>query len=607
VELKTREISTIVRQEHSMSLQSNRTPLWTGITRRGLLKGSQVAGAGVLASPWIGGVSKAQSSPLLEKYVDPLRVPELARPLNGDDPVAHYAIRMSQFEQKVHRDLPPTTLWGYNRSWPGPTLEARTGRPIEVAWVNNLPVQHLFEAAYDQTIHGADMGEPHCRTVVHLHGACVLPDSDGYPEAWFSRDWAQTGPFFTTKTYRYPNDQPATSLWYHDHTLGITRLNVYAGLVGLYFIRDELEDGLNLPGGAYEVPLLIQDRMFNPDGSLLYPIEVGGTHSCWEPEFFGDVACVNGVAFPYLEVEPRKYRFRMLNGSNARFYRLTLADAAGLPGPAFNQIGTDGGLLPAPLRLDDLLIAPGERFDVVIDFSGAEGRSFTLLNDAPAPYPGGGEAALPEVMQFRVTRPLQQRDDSSLPAQLAPVDVLSPENAVRQRFIMVSEADRLSDGFPIIGLLGGSPLQATPTSPTGGARWDDPVVEAPRVGTTEIWNFVNITTDAHPLHVHLVQYNVLERRTFDLARFMATGEVHFTGDPIPPAPNENPAYKDTVKAFSGLDQAGNVIGMVTRVIVKFDLPAGTPVSPGQRFRYLYHCHILEHEDNEMMRPYDVIG
>jgi spore coat protein A len=581
--------------------------LWTGITRRGLLKGGLVAGAGVLASPWIGGVSKAQSSPLLERYVDPLRVPELARPLDDTDAIAQYAIRMTQFEQKVHRDLPPTTLWGYNGTWPGPTIEARTGRPIEVVWVNNLPVQHLLESAYDQSIHGADMGEPHCRTVVHLHGGCVLPDSDGYPEAWFTRDWAQTGPFFTTKTYRYPNDQPATCLWYHDHTLGITRLNVFAGLVGFYLIRDQIEDSLNLPSGPYEVPLMIQDRMFNPDGSLLYPIEVGGTHPVWEPEFFGDVACVNGVAFPYLEVEPRKYRFRILNGSNSRFYHITLADTAGRPGPVFSHIGTDGGLLPAPLQFADLLIAPGERVDVVIDFSGAEGRIFTLLNDAPAPFPGGGEAALPEVMQFRVTKPLQRRDTSSLPSTLAPVTVLSPESAVRQRFIMVSEADRLSDGFPIIGVLGGSPRQPTPTSPTGGARWDDPVTEDPRVGTTEIWNFVNITTDAHPLHVHLVQYNVLERRTFDLARFMSTGEVHFTGDPIPPEPGESPAYKDTVKAFSGLDQAGNVTGMVTRVIARFDLPAGTPVSPGQRFRYLYHCHILEHEDNEMMRPFDVVG
>ena len=589
-----------------MSVDEKRTPLWTGTTRRSVLKTGLIAGAGLLVSPWIGGASKA-ASPLLDKYADPLRLPDVATPSSVDDGIAQYAIRMSQFEQKVHRDLPATTVWGYNGTWPGPTLENRTGRPIQVLWVNNLPVQHLLESAYDQTIHGADMGEPHSRTVVHLHGASVMPDSDGYPEAWFTRDWAQTGPFFTTKMYKYPNDQPATCLWYHDHTLGITRLNVYAGLAGFYLIRDDLEERLNLPGGPYEVPLLIQDRIFNPDGSLQYPIDLDGTHQCWVPEFFGDVACVNGVAFPYLEVEPRRYRFRILNGSNARFYHFTLADSAGRPGPVFNQIGTDGGLLPAPIRLEDLLIAPGERYDVVIDFSHAEGRTFTLLNDAPAPFPGGGEVALPELMQFRVTKPLQGLDTSSLPSQLAPVTVLSPQRAVRERFIMVSEVDREPDGYPVIGLTGGSPLEATSTDPTGGARWDDPVTEAPKVGTTEIWNLVNVTTDGHPMHVHLVQFNVLERRTFDLAHFISTGQVVFTGDPIPPAPNESPANKDTVKAYPGLDQNGNVIGLVTRVIARFDMPRGTPVIPGQRFRYVYHCHILEHEDNEMMRPYDVVG
>ncbi|HUD26886.1 MAG TPA: multicopper oxidase [Burkholderiaceae bacterium] len=589
-----------------MSIEHRRPPLWTGTTRRSILKGGLLAGAGLLASPWIGGTSKA-ASPSLEKYVDPLPVPAVARPSSLDNGIAHYVVPISQFERKVHRDLPPTTLWGYDGTWPGPTLEARRGNPTHVMWVNNLPVQHLLEYAYDQTLHGADMGEPRVRTVAHLHGASTLPDSDGYPEAWFTRDWVQTGPFFTSRTYQYPNDQPATCLWYHDHTLGINRLNVFAGLAGFYIIRDENEERLNLPAGPYEVPLLIQDRMFNPDGSLRYPIELDGTHQVWVPEFFGDVACVNGVAFPYLEVEPRKYRFRILNGSNARFYHLTLADAEGQPGPLFDQIGTDGGLLPAPVQLTDLLIAPSERFDVVIDFSGAQGRAFTLFNDAPAPYPGGGEVALPEVMQFRVTRPLQGSDSSSLPSRLAPVSVLAPESAVRERFIMVSEADRVSDGYPIIGLAGGSPLQATPTNPTGGARWDDPVTEDPRAGTTEIWNFVNITTDGHPMHVHLVQFNVLERRYFDLSHYLNTGEVLFTGDPIPPAPNESPAYKDTVKAFSGLDQNGNVIGMVTRVIARFDLPAGTAVTPGQRFRYIYHCHILEHEDNEMMRPFDVVG
>jgi spore coat protein A len=210
-------------------------------------------------------------------------------------------------------------------------------------------------------------------------------------------------------------------------------------------------------------------------------------------------------------------------------------------------------------------------------------------------------------MQFRVTKPLAGRENSSLPRHLRPISLLPPEAAIKERFIMLSEADRDSDGFPIMGQLGGSPLDATPTNPTGGGRWDDPVTESPKAGTVEIWNLINTTTDAHPIHLHLVQFQVLERRNFDLAHFMKTGKVDFTGAPILPAANERPAYQDTVKAFPGLDADGNVTGLVTRVIAKFDLPTGAAVSPGRKHRYVYHCHILEHEDNEMMRPYDVVG
>ena len=202
--------------------------------------------------------------------------------------------------------------------------------------------------------------------------------------------------------------------------------------------------------------------MFNADGSLQYPTVTDGTHQYWIPEFFGDVACVNGTAFPYLEVEPRKYRFKLVNGSNSRFYHFTLQDQIGRPGPIFRQIGTDGGLLPAPVNQTDLLVAPAERFDVVIDFSGARGQIFTLLNDAPAPFPGGGEVDLPEIMQFRVTKSLSGRDTATVPSSLGAGLELETESAAAQRYIMLSEADRASDGFPIIGELGGSPLNATP-------------------------------------------------------------------------------------------------------------------------------------------------
>ncbi|HSB78966.1 MAG TPA: multicopper oxidase [Candidatus Methylomirabilis sp.] len=578
-------------------------------SRRQILKGGLMAGAGLAAFRFLGSAPKADSSPKLTKYVDELPIPGVVQPTSIVGGVPQYTLEMKQFLGRVHRDLPPTTLWGYNGTWPGPTFEARTGKPIDVLWVNDLPSTHILEKAYDVSLHGADLGEPHVRTVVHLHGAKVMPDSDGYPEAWFTKNWAKTGPFFTTKTYHYPNDQQATTMWYHDHSLGITRLNVMTGLAGFYLLRDSAEDRLNLPQGPYEVPLLIQDRIFYPDGSLDYPIVLNGSHNVWIPEFFGDIPCVNGKAFPFLRVEPRKYRFRFLNGCNSRILHMTLVDAKNpnRPVPAFNQIGTDGGLLPAPVALTDLLMAPAERFDVVIDFSPYAGRTFTLLNDAPAPFPGGGEVGLPEIMQFQVSKPLAAPDSSLLPASLAPISLIPESQATAQRYIMLSEADRASDGFPIIGELGGSPIAATPGNPTGGARWDDPVVESPGVGATEIWNLVNVSTDAHPIHVHLVQFQVLDRRTFDLQQFMQTGKVVFTGDPIPPAPNERPAFKDTVKAFSGVDKKGNVTGLVTRLIAKYDLPTGTKVKVGDRFRYVYHCHILEHEDNEMMRPFDVVG
>jgi len=214
-----------------MTKSTRETGLRVTTTRRRVVKGGLLAGAGFAVLPLVSRTIKA-GSPSLRKYVRPLAIPPVAQPSSTAAGVAQYNIAMSQFQQRVHPDLPLTTLWGYGGSWPGPTFETRRGQPISVRWGNNLPNRHLLEYAYDTTIHGADMGEPHTRTVVHLHGARVLPDSDGYPEAWFTRGWAQTGPFFTTKVYNYPNDQEATTLWYHDHMLGTIRLNVFSGLGG---------------------------------------------------------------------------------------------------------------------------------------------------------------------------------------------------------------------------------------------------------------------------------------------------------------------------------------------------------------------------------------
>ncbi|PWT92784.1 MAG: bilirubin oxidase [Proteobacteria bacterium] len=527
-----------------------------------------------------------QTSTGLTRYVDALPIPSVIHPTSG---ITH--VSMSEAYQKLHRDLPPTKVWGYNGTYPGPTIEARKGVPVSMLWSNTLPPTHLLHGAVDHKVHGAGMGAPEVRTVVHVHGIKVLPESDGYPEAWFTPGFQQVGPSFSGRVCNYPNDQRATCLWYHDHALGITRLNVYAGLCGYYLIRDGIEDSLNLPSGKYEIPLLIQDRTFHPDGSLLYPTDTTGTQEVWVPEFFGDTVLVNGKVWPHLEVEPRKYRFRMLNGSNARFFHVKLMESTadgvltGLIGPSFHQIGTDGGLLPAPVTLADLLMAPAERFDVVIDFNGCQGRSFVLTNDAAAPYPGGGEGVPGEIMQFRVNKPLSGPDSSSLPDTLLPIQIMDRATAVRERNLELSELDRASDSYPIIGLL-------------DGMNWSDPVTENPRAGTTEIWNFVNTSDDAHPIHTHLVTFQVLERQRFAQNVWAKTRNLVYLGQPEAPAVNERPAGKDTIIAYPG---------MVTKVIARFDLPTGAVPAPGQRFRYAWHCHILEHEDNEMMRPYDVIA
>jgi spore coat protein A, manganese oxidase len=565
------------------------------LVRRTFLKimGGSIGGAAAIGgfglSRLVVGTASGQSvGETLTRFVDPLPTPPVIAPSDYHHGVPLYVVTMQQFIQKLHRDLPRTTLWGYNSLYPGPTFEARRGRPIAVRWRNDLPTKHILPL--DPTLHGDEPPTPEVRTVVHLHGHKVLPDSDGYPEAWFTNGFAQTGPLFETRIYHYPNDQPATTLWYHDHALGITRLNLYTGLEGFYILRDEVEDDLNLPSGPYEIPLMIQDRSFSADGSLFYPVQGPGDPEIppvWVPEFFGDAVLVNGKVWPFLEVEPRKYRFRILNASNARFYHLTLNESTrhgtslGRPGSAFYQIGTDGGFLPTPVRLTELTIAPAERFDIVIDFSDADDKFFVLNNDAKAPFPDGDDVVPLDVMLFKVTKRLHGRDTSALPRHLAPVPLLDPHAAIKTRDLVLIEEASAQDS-PIVGLIN--------------VPWEDPVTENPKAGSIEIWRIINTTGDAHPIHLHLVQFQILDRQPFDIDQY--PNRLIFTGPRVQPPPNERPAFKDMVKAFPG---------EVTRIIAKFDLPTGTPVRHGEKFRYVFHCHILEHEDNDMMRPYDVIG
>ena len=451
---------------------------------------------------------------------------------------------MAQIESKLHRDLPATRLWCYGGFSPGPTFETRSGRGLFIEWANELPTRHFLPI--DHTLHGAETALPEARGVVHVHGAKTPPESDGYPEDWYVPGKA--------RTHFYPNRQEAAALWYHDHTMGINRLNIYAGMFGLFLVRDEAEDALDLPKTPYEIPLVLYDRLLRQDGQLDYPVS-GDAARPWVPEVFGNVMLVNGKAFPYLDVEPRRYRFRVLNASNARFFHLSLSN-----GQTFHQIGTDQGLLAAPVPLERSLLAPGERADLIVDFAGRGGEHILLLSDSFL------------VMQFRVGRS-KVSDTSRLPAVLRSVPKTPESVAVRSRPLALIERKTMA-GESMAMLLNGTP-------------WHAPVTENPALDSVEIWSFINTTDDSHPIHLHLVRFQILDRRRFEPFFYQTAGEVRYTGPATPPEPEEA-GWKDTVRADPR---------MVTRIIVRFEGYAG---------RYVWHCHVLEHEDNEMMRPYDVV-
>jgi spore coat protein A, manganese oxidase len=524
------------------------------------------------------------SSPRLAPYVDPLPVPPVIKPKSGTTS----EITLQPGITRAHRDLPPTKIWGYNGIWPGPTIEVTRNQPLFVRWHNALPGKHMFPV--DHTIHGAGQDVPEVRTVTHLHGARVMPESDGYPEAWISPE-GRTGSAYNPHPYHYPNEQEASTLWYHDHALGVTRLNIYAGLAGFYLIRDAAEEHLQLPSGKYEIPLMLQDRSFNADGSLFYPVANNGTHPVWVQQFFGEVNCVNGKAWPFLEVEPRKYRFRILNASNSRVYQLLLepADPNGKAlnraGPAINLIGIDAGLLPAPVVVNPLTIAPGERCDIVIDFAGHSNENLVFINGGSAPFSFGGEIVPAEVILFKVNKSLSGEDTSRLPKTLVQRESLVARTSMRERVLTITESVRESDKYTIIGLLGEK-------------RWSDPITENPKLDSTEVWAFVNTTEEAHPIHLHQVHFEVLNRQEFDTRVYRKTGEIVSQVKPEPPLEWERGARKDTIIAYPEY---------ITRVVQKFSMPSNAGAYSGDEFRYVWHCHILEHEDNEMMRPYKIVA
>ena len=495
----------------------------------------------------------------LEPFVDSLPIPNVLRAAAEGSNSQHHRIMLSEFRQKVHRDLPATLVWGYEGCTPGPTIEAIRGDTVTIDWLNRLPERHRL--VIDPTLDGAGEGIPEVRTTVHLHGGHVSSSNDGYPENWIT-------PGHEQRTV-YPNRQPGATLWYHDHAMGITRLNAMMGLAGVYLLRDPEEDRLHLPSGSRDIPLVLQDRTFDAGGQLAYP--VSGTPQCPSvPEFFGSHVMVNGRVSPYLDVEPRLYRFRLVNAANSRTFQLSL-----LPGQEFVQIGSDGGLLNQPVVRDELLVIPGERIDVLIDFRGREGRRIMLVNDAPAPFPSGRGLVPAWVMQFRVSRPLNPEPErAEIPETLATVPRLREDSAVKTRRLQLVEI-MPANGQPHRALLDAK-------------RFMDPISEDPVNGTTEIWEFVNTTADAHPIHLHAVHFQLLDRRPFVVRPQQDKGEIVWTGKPIE-APPEERGWKDTILCLPR---------QATRIIIPFS---------GEPGKFVWHCHMLEHEDNEMMRPYLLRG
>lgn len=641
----------------------------TRISRFGLI---------ALALSWLGGAcgdgqdgtGRVRLDPAtIPKYVTALVIPPVMEPTQKTAELTEYEIAVRQFPQQIlPSGFPATTVWGYGKAsdpLPGPgvessfhspsfTVEARVNEKVRVKWINDLTDgsgnfrPHLF--VVDPTLHWANPpGPPDSETpgdtepylgpipiVTHVHGAHVASHSDGFPEAWYLPDAANIpAGFFTQGTeydslvpagpgaavFEYSNDQRPSTLWYHDHSLGITRLNVYAGLAGFWLLRDGTEEALDLPGPApslgdpadlryYEVPVAIQDRSFYDDGSLFYAedraffdgytgpfIPETSVSPFWNPEFFGDSIMVNGRTWPFLEVEPRLYRLRFLNGCNSRFLILTL-DRDGM---TFHQIGNEGGLLPdGPIELAELLLAPAERADVIIDFSGLpEGTEVLLLNRGPdEPFQGAGapepqEPADPEttgqVMQFRVVGLTGGGHSGQIPPSLPPVPSLGVEANTRD--LTLNERMYEAADIPVeaeLGTLEGGPIS-----------WDHDITEFPALGDVEVWRLINLTGDAHPIHLHLVAFEVLDRIPIDAEAFVEAQTAFLNGE------GEKPDVGDFVTGGAEAAQPwekgrkDTVIadpGHVTRIRAHFDL-AGL---------YVWHCHILEHEDNEMMRPYRVV-
>jgi spore coat protein A len=558
------------------------------VTRRRFLQYGVGAGA-ALTLPWASQLAWAEPQGRLAKYVDPLPLPGDGIVVATPAAAGAYSFTQREISRRLHRDLPPTPLWAYDDGSRlsgqagsfGMAIVARRGDPLDVTFSNDLPASYPDWIPVDTRL--TPFGHE-VRVLTHLHGGFVDAASDGNPAA--TPELFKRG---QTQTVHYPNEQPASLLWFHDHGLGTTRLNVFAGLAAGYLLYDQFDtgDGANangLPAGPYEIPLVVQDRLLDDDGTMVYPIsDIPGV--TWVGEYFGDHMLVNGKVWPYLDVEPRLYRFRVLNGCNARILNL------GFGGAPMWQIGAEGGLFDQPVAVTRLVMTPAERADVLVDFSGLAGTNVVMKNARP-PRPVVTPAPpLPQVMQFRVAphAPIAPTIPATLEGGIR-ADLPDPGPGKR-RFIALNEVDIDTADWRLT--LNGQGFM------DGGEEATD----RPAVGDVEEWWYINLTGDTHPMHTHLVMFQVVGRIPFDDDAYMAAeppgpggcGGIDptpfATGPMQPPAPTER-GFKDTVKANPGY---------VTVVRARFDLPPGVTAPQS----YVHHCHIVEHEDNDMMRRFVV--
>ncbi|MBY8863429.1 multicopper oxidase domain-containing protein [Nocardia sp. CA2R105] len=535
----------------------------------------------------------APPSPKVQPFVDELPVPPVVR--------GSRALAVDPSTHRFHRDLGVAPTWSYGGApYLGPTIEAHVGEPIELSFSNSLG-KHLFASDVDTSMDGAtDQDRTAPRVAVHLHGAVTPPDMDGHPEDTFRPG--------ETKLYRHHNRQDATTLWYHDHAMGITRLNVVAGLAGMYLLRDDYDTGtagnaLGLPSGEFEIPLVIADRRFNDDGSLRFHTVRWIQEGRWEGAMLGDLITINGTVHPRATVARGMYRFRMLNASNYREYRLSFSNRT-----RFWVVGNDSGLLDQPVYLDEVEMAPGERLDIVADFTGLRaGETVDLLNSfefGPGLAQALGAQTIATLMRFVGTGvtgfaaapPTALRGGKRRSAALPPVPTTG-----RRRVITLNQ-------FPAASW---PPF----TGNMNNLRYQDNPIPEPRQGTTEIWEFVNNSPDSHPMHLHLVRMRILNRQPFNTIGYLAQNPVppegtYWAPDPtrfLSGAPEPPRAWevgpKDTVTCPAG---------MVTRVSITFPTADELGFDPDAMFHggdhmmmqgYVWHCHLIDHEDECMMSRY----